>query len=116
MFSHRLVGLAGNLGLPLPVPGVDGLDKLAKGWETGRFLVVHHFIFDVPGEALVCLLKKGGITPLEMRCEAVKLNEIKGRLGTLGHTQPFYLSLCLSYRVERPEVGGQFVLEQGPVG
>ena len=105
----------GNLGLPLPVPGVDGLDKLAQGREAGRFLVVHHFIFDVPGKAIVCLSKKGGIAPLEMCCEAVKLNEIKGRPGTLGHTQPFDLSLCLSYQVEGSEVGGQFAPEQGPV-
>ena len=114
MFTHQLVGLAGNLGLSLPVLGVDGLDEFVKGWQAGRFLMVHHLILNVTGEAFVCLSKKGRIAPLETCCEVVKLNKVKGHLGTLRHTQPLNLSLGLSYWVEGPEVGSQLVPEKGP--
>jgi len=78
--------------------------------------MVHHLVFDAPGEPLICLTHKCMVIPLEAGCEPIEFNEVGRGLGGLGHGEDFDVGFGFPYRVKRAKISFQLVTEHVPVG
>jgi len=78
--------------------------------------MVHHLVFDVLSEPLICLTHKCMVIPLKTGCKPIEFNEVGRGPGGLGHGEDFDVGFSFPYRVKRAKICFQLVTEQVPVG
>ena len=78
--------------------------------------MVHHLVFDAPGEPFICLTHKHMVIPLNMGCKPIEFYEIGQGLGGLGNGEDLDVSFGFPYWVEWAKISFQLVTEQVPVG
>jgi len=78
--------------------------------------MVHHLVFDAPGEPLICLTHKCMFIPLEAGCEPIEFHDVGRGPGGLTHGEDFNVGFGFPYWVEWAEIIFQLMMEQVPVG
>ena len=106
---RRVLGLARDLGLAFPVPGINGLHESAKAIEGAGLSNAGDLILDAVRETTVEDVVECAIAiAADLSGEAIELYNVFTDFLSFFHGQVVQLVFCISDRVIWAEIGLQF--------
>ena len=106
---RRVLGLAQDLGLAFPVPGIDGLHESAESIEGAGLSNAGDLIFDAVGETTVENVAECAIAiAADLSSEVIELYNVLIDLLPFLHGQVVQLMFRVSDRIMQTKVGLQF--------